>query len=399
MLITIKNLQQQTFKIDFDISQTVQQLKEKIQEMKGKDHSVAEQKLIFAGKVLEDDQPLSNYKVTEKDFIVLFVTKAKPAAPAAAPATTTPAAAAPAAAATTSAAGGTVVAQPASSPAAAVVPAANVASPSPPVSSAQPAISNASASGSAAAALLSSSSSSGGGGSVSGTQALPSSRSAESALATGADYEQALESIVAMGFERERVVLALRASFNNPDRAVEYLTTEIPAVFDVPHGGPSAAPPSTTPAADAAASTVQAVDPLEFLRGQPQFLQMRSLVRQNPQLLQVLLQQLSQSNPELLQVITQNQQRFVEMLNEPGAPDAAGTAAPAAGSGSGSAPPVDMPQGVTYINITPAERDAISRLMALGFSETEAVQAYFACDKNEELAANFLLSQDFDDDV
>lgn len=41
----------------------------------------------------------------------------------------------------------------------------------------------------------------------------------------GSEHAAAIDNMVSMGFEREQALAAMRAAFNNPDRAVEYLLT------------------------------------------------------------------------------------------------------------------------------------------------------------------------------
>lgn len=220
-----------------------------------------------------------------------------------------------------------------------------------------------------------------------------------------------------MGYEREQVVAALRASYNNPDRAVEYLLTGIPGrdqgqstgpeVVAPPASGAPAPPSSVSSPADTGSSPSAGVNPLSFLRNQPQFQVMRQLIQQNAALLPALLQEIGRENPELLQEISNHQEQFIQMLNEPnpdpvpgGGEGGAGGTGGVGGAGGAGGLGGGTPGGshMSYIQVTPQEKEAIERLKALGFPEGLVIQAYFACEKNENLAANFLLQQNFDDD-
>lgn len=111
-------------------------------------------------------------------------------------------------------------------------------------------------------------------------------------------------------------------------------------------------------------------DPLAFLRSQPQFAQMRTLLQSNPALLAPLLQQLAQTNPQLLQLINEHQNEFYNMINEPVEGSAAGGATEALGGGGGGSTPSTggqggaprAPPGTSYIQVTPQEREAIDRV-------------------------------------
>lgn len=50
------------------------------------------------------------------------------------------------------------------------------------------------------------------------------------------------------------------------------------------------------------------------------------------------------------------------------------------------------------ISVTHDEMAAIDRLTSLGFPKPKAAEAYFACDKNEEMAANFLFESGADEE-
>ncbi|OMJ13716.1 UV excision repair protein rhp23 [Smittium culicis] len=216
----------------------------------------------------------------------------------------------------------------------------------------------------------------------------------------------------------------MKASFNNPDRAVEYLFSGIPetvveapeAPQDTPASQPATSTQNTASAAPASQDFVNLFDnaaarnqaaagqrgsavdsgsqpnDLSFLENSEEFQQIRELFLSNPEALQPIMEQIAQSNPRLMQHISQNYDSFLELLmRDVDVMDVDG-------EGEGEGEEAEGGENQNYIRVTPEELAVFERLEALGFSRDAVLQAYIVCDKNEELAANYLFEHGNDDD-
>lgn len=202
----------------------------------------------------------------------------------------------------------------------------------------------------------------------------------------GENLDGIVADLMNLGFPRERVMQALRASYNNPDRAAEYLFSGVP---DNLGGGPEQAAAGADAGGEDGGEGDLDPDQLANMAGiaEPELAQLRQLVQSNPQIIPALLQQLAQNNPELYNAIDANPQSFMRLLGPAAAAGAAGAAAGAAGAGPQGGLGLGGP---TRIVITQEEKQSIDNLESLGFPRQRAAEAFFICDKNEQLAANYL---------
>ncbi|XP_012462055.1 ubiquitin receptor RAD23c isoform X3 [Gossypium raimondii] len=384
MKVSVKTLKGTHFDIEVKPEDAVADVKKNIETVQGTDvYPASQQMLIYKGKVLKDDTTLAENSVTENSFIVIMLTKNKGTTGEGSAASTAPTKKDPEASNLPTAPA------PASTAPVATSAMAAAAAESAPVASSTP-LSDSDVYGQAASNLV-----------------------------AGSNLEGTIQQILDMGggtWDRDTVVRALRAAYNNPERAVEYLYSGIPEQAEappvarapvvgqttnpaaqpqqpaqtaaVPTSGPNANPLDLFPqglpnmgASGAGAGT------LDFLRNSPQFQALRAMVQANPQILQPMLQELGKQNPNLMRLIQEHQGDFLRLINEPaegGEGNILGQLAEA------------MPQAV---QVTPEEREAIERLEAMGFDRATVLQVFFACNKNEELAANYLLDHmhDFQD--
>lgn len=325
-------------------------VKKNIEDVQGKDnYPCGQQLLIHNGKVLKDETTLSDNKVSEEGFLVVMLSKSK-----------------------SSNSGGTSSTQPSSTTTAPPSNPTSTSSSTPPtatVTAPTPAVSD-------------------------------TYGQASSNVVNSNSVDQTVQHIMDIGggsWDKETVTRALQAAFNNPERAIDYLYSGIPdtvvpvtqpATGVVPlSGGPNASPLNLFPQEMPSGGAGGNLGSLDFLRNNQQFQALRTMVQSNPQILQPMLQELGKQNPQLLGLIQENHAEFLQLINEP---------IDASEGDLFDQPDQEMPHA---ISVTPEEQEAIERLEAMGFDRTLVIEAFLACDRNEELAANFLLENagDYED--
>ncbi|KGU29542.1 UV excision repair protein Rad23 [Candida albicans P34048] len=422
MQIIFKDFKKQTVSLDVELTDTVLSTKEKLAQEKSCESSQI--KLVYSGKVLQDDKYLQSYKLKEGASIIFMINKTKK--------TPTPV---PETKSTT----GT----------------SNVENKSTTESSTQN-----KAQGSTNESTTTTTSSSAPAPAPAGATTTTSEQqqpqpaaSNESTFAVGSEREASIQNIMEMGYERPQVEAALRAAFNNPHRAVEYLLTGIPESLQ--HPVAPAQPPATGTApaqqtegntsesgqqgedeehegdestqhenlfeaaaaaaagagaggagsgagaggagSGAGAGAGSAEGDIGGLGDDQQMQLLRAALQSNPELIQPLLEQLAASNPQIANLIQQDPEAFIRMFlsgapgsgndlgfefeDESGETGAGGAAAAATGEDE---------QGTIRIQLSEQDNNAINRLCELGFERDIVIQVYLACDKNEEVAADIL---------
>ena len=217
------------------------------------------------------------------------------------------------------------------------------------------------------------------------------------------DYTAQIKQLSEMGFSAEESKNSIKAARGNVELAIEFLYNGIPDNLpneeELVQGGEEG---GNSP--DKLLKTFASV--------------IKVACQGNPGNLSTIMGAMEQSQPELVALIRQNEEQFRNLISQPvteedmrtfqtftqqgrqggqgipggqggqggqGAGRTAGSTSQSTGGTSGQ-----QQAGRGQIKLTKEEFEAINRLKVFGFSEIDCVQAYFAFDKNEEQALNFL---------
>ncbi|CDY26496.1 BnaC09g41720D [Brassica napus] len=247
--------------------------------------------------------------------------------------------------------------------------------------------------------------------------------------------ESSIQKILGMvggGWDRYMVTSALYLAYDDVDKALEYLYFELPGQSEDPYIAEGTQDQTQEHEAPTEADELRFFD---FLNGTPEQEYLRALARSDPSIIKDFVEMLEEQDPPLFVLIQDNKALFLRLLleveggacgnemdqahehqavqtNEPNNGGDGGnqvgdseetqvvqppkelqadqTNEPNNGGGDGGNQVGESKE--TKVEVaTPEDYELIERLEALGFERGDAAVAYFACNKNVQVAANHLL--------
>ena len=192
--------------------------------------------------------------------------------------------------------------------------------------------------------------------------------------ANKSNFSDKVNSLVDMGYEKEKVEKALNAANGNLDLAIEYLSSG-----NIPERS------EQTQSTGLGNNSNNSNLPFELKKNASI---MKIVCQRDPNKIISILNNMKDRDPTTLNLIKQHEEEFKRLLVSPISQE-------------------DITifrnfqqelrarrTGGVKINLTKEESEAVKRLQDLGnFSKSEVLQAFIACDKNEELTANYLFEQ------
>ena len=192
------------------------------------------------------------------------------------------------------------------------------------------------------------------------------------------DMTEKVNSLVEMGYEKEKVEKALTASGGRIDLAIEYLSSG-----NIPEPSQRSQPISSLPINN---NNNNSSNLDEELRINASLIKLSC--NRNPDKIINILNNMKEASPNLLNKIKQHEEEFKRLLVSPiSQEDISNFRIFQQGLRTGR-------RRGPQLQLTREETEAVKRLKELGnFSQAEVIQAFIACDKNEELTANYLFEQ------
>ena len=203
---------------------------------------------------------------------------------------------------------------------------------------------------------------------------------------SNSEYANQINSLVEMGYEKEKVEKAINAAKGNLDLALEFLGSG-----NIPDSAPQTQPQNQSQPSQGNRNLS-----LELKRNASII---KIVCKDNPEKIFSILNNLKQKSPALLEKIKEHEQDFKNLLVSPISQEDIDNFKAFEQNLQGLLGEGGRRPGGVEIRLTQEEAEAVKRLKELGdFSQAEVIQAFFACDKNEELTANYLFEQKMRDD-